>query len=204
MKLLRYILAITVVAGLSSAARADSIDFHMVVLDPPPAPGFITVPIFSTSFSFTFSACSVGQLPTNTIGTYEGCFSGVNRSGQDWTNLELTFDNPPALGSQQANCALDNPNGQGADVFEAPSPESCNLQNENEYVLLYTAGAIANNEHFVIAEDGVDPSLFPEVTANITTATPEPNSIWLLATGLLVSGFYLSNRRECVVRAKGL
>jgi hypothetical protein len=176
---------------------ADPLDFHMVVLDPP---GFNTVPIFTTPFIVTFSACAAGQLPTNTVGTYDGCFSGVNRTGEDWTNLELVFGNNSALNGQPAGCALD---GGGADLFAAPSSGACDLQNGSEYVLIYTGGAILNNENFVIAEDGVDPSDFPEITASVaSTATPEPGSIWLLASGMLMTGFYVANRRKWTARTR--
>lgn len=192
MKLAHCFLAIAMACGLTGAAKADTLDFHMVVLDPPPAPGFTTVPIFTTPFTITFSACAPGQLPTNTLGTYEGCFSGVNRTGNDWTGLDLTFANNSALGGQPAGCALD---GGGADIYAEPPAGSCDLQNESQYVLIYTGGGIENNENFVIAEDGVDPGDFPEITATVVVATPEPDSIWLLATGLLMMGLYFANRR---------
>jgi hypothetical protein len=195
MKLAHCFLAIAMVFGLTGAAMADQADFHMVVLDPP---GFNTVPVFTTPFTVSFSACAAGQLPTNTVGSYEGCFSGVNRTGEDWTGLELVFGNNAALNGQPAGCALD---GGGADLFAAPSPDACGLQNGSEYVLIYTGGGIENNENFVIAEDGVDPSDFPDITVSVTTAaTPEPESIWLLATGIVMIGFYFAHQRKWKAR----
>jgi hypothetical protein len=196
MKLAHCFLAIAMVFGLTGAAMADSLDFHMVVLDPP---GFNTVPIFTTPFIVTFSACAAGQLPTNTAGTYDGCFSGVNRTGNDWTGMELVFDNNSALSGQPAGCALD---GGGADIYAEPPSGSCDLQNDSQYVLIYTGGVILNNENFVIAEDGVDPTEFPEITASVTVATPEPGSIWLLGSGMLMSGFYFANRRKWAARTR--
>src|SRR5580698_5051819 len=134
MKLAHCFLAIAMACGLTGAAKADTLDFHMVVLDPPSAPGFTTVPIFTTPFTITFSACAPGQLPTNTLGTYEGCFSGVNRTGNDWTGLDLTFDNTE----------------------------------------------------------------FPEISVSVVVATPEPDSIWLMATGLFLMGLYFANRRGLI------
>src|SRR5580698_1082345 len=114
MRMMRYLFAIALICAASGIARAD--DFRMVVLDPPgPPPGFITVPIFDSPFSFTFGACSVGQLPTGTQGTYEGCFSGVNRTGQSITSLTLDFSNNEALtNAAPAVCSLD---GGGQDIF---------------------------------------------------------------------------------------
>jgi hypothetical protein len=108
-------------------------------------------------------------------------------------NLELVFSNNDALNGQPAGCALD---GGGADLFSQPASESCSLQSGSEYVLIYTGGAILNNENFVIAEDGVDPSAFPEITASVTATTPEPGSILLMITGVFMGGLYFANRRE--------
>jgi len=192
MKVLRCLLAIAMVCGLSGVAKADQLDFHMVVLDP-----FATTPIFTTPFSFTFDTCVAGQLPTNVQGSYVGCFSGVNRTGQDWIGLELIFGNTGALGSQPASCALD-----GSTDFFATA--SCSLTPDTtEYILDFSAGEIPNNGSFVIAEDGVDPSLFPLISATVTTATPEPSSIWLLSSGVLGIGSWLAgrNKRAFISRA---
>ncbi len=191
MKMLRCLLSIALVCGLTGVAKADQLDFHMVILDP-----FATTPIFTTPFQFTFDTCVPGQLPTNVNGSYVGCFSGVNRTGQDWTGLQLVFSNTAPLGSQPAGCALDG----STDFFQTAT---CSLTPDgSKYILDFTFGAIPNNGSFVIAEDGVDPSLFPMVTA--TVATPEPSSIWLLSTGALMLGFFFANRREWAVRASRL
>ncbi|MDE1178431.1 MAG: PEP-CTERM sorting domain-containing protein [Edaphobacter sp.] len=192
MRITRYLLAISLLCGAFRFAKAD--DFRMVVLDPPPS-SFPTYPIFDSPFTFTFAPCAVGQLPTGTAGTYDGCFSGVNRTGEDWTSLMLNFANNSALSdAAPAVCSLD---GGGQDIFAAPGPGNCDLQDDEQYVLIFSGGLLKNNENFVIAEQGVDPSDFPEVTASFTTsaATPEPESLWLLSTGLLYAGSLLKKRR---------
>jgi hypothetical protein len=187
MKMFRWLLAVALVCGLTGVAKAAS-DFHMVVLDP-----FSTTPIFTTPFQFSFAACSAGQLPTNVKNSYEGCFSGVNRTGQEWTGLQLVFSNTAPLGSQPAGCALDG----STDFFQSAS---CSLTPDGStYILDFSAGGIPNNGNFVIAEDGVDPASFPQVTATATTATPEPGSIWLFSTGALLIGFFFANRSEKAV-----
>ena len=193
MRIMRYLLAIALVCGVAGTVRGD--DFRMVVLDPPPA-SFPTFPIFESPFTFSFAPCAVGQLPTGTLGTYDGCFSGVNRTGQDWASLTLNFSNNTALSdAAPAVCSLD---GGGLDIFAAPSPGNCDLQENQQYVLIFNGGLLTNNENFVIAEQGVDPSDFPEVTASFTTAstvTPEPGSIWLISTGIALAGSLISRRR---------
>jgi hypothetical protein len=190
--MLRYLLAIVLISGTAGIAKGD--DFRMVVLDPPPA-SFPTFPIFDSPFSFTFAPCAVGQLPTGTAGTYDGCFSGVNRTGQDWTSLTLNFSNNTALSdAAPANCSLD---GGGLDIFPEPGPGACDLHDDQQYTLIFSGGLLTNNENFVIAEQGVDPSEFPEVTASFTTtsAVPEPETLWLFSTGIALAGSAISRRR---------
>jgi hypothetical protein len=191
MRMLRCLLAIALVCGLTGIAKAETLDFHMVVLDP-----FATTPIFTTPFGFQFGDCSAGQLPTNVVGSYVGCYSGVNRTGADWIGLELDFSNTTPLSGQPGSCALDG----SADSF---ATANCALSTDKtQYILSFTGGVIPNNGSFVIAEDGVDPDSFPLVSARVTTATtPEPGSIWLLCTGVLMTGTYF---RKQAARGLGL
>jgi hypothetical protein len=64
-----------------------------------------------------------------------------------------------------------------------------------DWTLTFGGGSIAAGEYFVIAEDGVpDPTTFP--TTNAIGVTPEPNSFWLLSTGVLSLGFFGAYRRR--------
>lgn len=174
MRMFRFLLALTLVCGLTSFARADQ-DFRMVILDP----DFPTTPIFSTPFQFSFSPCVEGQLPTDVQGTYVGCFTGVNRTGNDWIGVQMTLVNTDILAGQDASC-IDG----GADIYQSAV---CSLDPDgSSYTLTYTIGNIPNNGTFTIAEDGVDPLLFPPVTMTaITSPIPEPSSLLLFSTGLL-------------------
>jgi len=191
MRMLRCLVAIALVCGLTGVAKADQIDFHMVVLDP-----FATTPIFTTPFQFSFSPCVEGQLPTNVNSSYVGCFSGVNRTGNDWAGMELVFSNTASLGSQPAGCALDG----STDFYQSAI---CSLAPDgSEYFLDFTIGSIPNNGSFVIAEDGVNPSDFPMVSVTIIKdVVPEPGSIWLMSTGILLVGFLFAKRRNLAIPA---
>jgi PEP-CTERM motif len=83
------------------------------------------------------------------------------------------------------------------DIFAAPGEGSCDLQSNQQYLLIFSGGILTNNENFVIAEQGVDPNDFPEVTASFTTASavPEPESLWLFSTGIVLAGSLFSKRR---------
>lgn len=188
MKIFRYLLLLVSFCALSGMAKADQADFHMVVLDPP----FTVYPIFSTPFSpIVFTDCT-GQLPTNVKQSYEGCFSGVNRTGNDWFGVDLVFDNTTPLSGQPVNCTPDQDN-QGNLGPNFYTSSTCALSG-SQYVLSYTGGIIHNNDFFVIAEDGVSPDQFPNgtLTADIV---PEPGSIWLLSTGLSAAGAVVARRR---------
>lgn len=191
MRVLRFLGLIAAICCFTGLAGATPVDFHMQVLDPPPS--FNVQPIFSTPFNFSFTTCSVGELPS---GTADGCFAGVNRTGQDWNNLQITFADNAVLAGQTPNCALTNPNN----TFGS---SDCSLV-DSTYILTFSGGqGIANGAFFFITEDGVVP---PEGFGVGTGAvlTPEPGSIVLLSTGALLFGWLLYGERLRALRLSQL
>jgi hypothetical protein len=190
MKLNRCLFALTIVCALSGMAKADPIDFHMVVVDPPA--GFFTTPILtlSTPYEVGFSACVPGEIP-GTQDPYEGCASFENSTSAALTNLELVFPDTSALNSQSASCALDPGN---VNFFQTAS---CSLVN-GFYVLDFSNGSIPVGDLFTIAENGVSPDCFPDGTLTSTpSVAPEPGSIWLMSTGaLMLAALFYSKRRK--------
>jgi hypothetical protein len=182
MKLLRYFAAIVLVCGLSAVAKAD--DFQMVVIDPFTGPYSIN-PISTNAFSFGFSECEEpGQVPAGS--TFDGCFTGQNETGAILTSLQMTI---PVFDDQTAGCS---PSGTGLDLF---SDVTCGENaSDTEYILNFSGGTIAEGEIFTIAETGVSPDDFPDVA--VVANAPEPASIWLLATGLMMSGVFFVDRRR--------
>jgi len=184
MKVLRYLGLMAAICCSTVLAGATPVDFHMRVLDPPPPtdPSYPLYLIQSTSFDVSFTGCVPGELPGS--NTAVGCFAGRNISGQDWNNLQLTFPNIGPLVGQTANC---DP-GISDDIYSnadcAASPD------DSLFTLLYSDGVIPNGGYFFITEDGVDPATdFPQGRA--TVLTPEPGSILLLSTGVLLFGCLL-------------
>jgi hypothetical protein len=104
MKLLRCLFALMLVCALSGMAKADPIDFHMVVVDPP---GFNVTDLTTLSSTVGFTACDAGQLPSGIVGSYVGCDTFENLTGSSLTSLELVFPDTGALVGQSANCTAD-------------------------------------------------------------------------------------------------
>jgi len=187
MRNLQNLLAVALLCTLGSVAKAAPVDFQVVVIDPPPSN--LINPITSDSFTFSFSPCvSPGQVPNGT--SYVGCFTGENATGHTLTSLSLFI---PTITNGVNTCGF---SGLGLDIF--PSVV-CTVTNTG-YELDFSGGNIpTSNGHspddaqfnrdsvFTIAESGVDPAAFPQVTANFNPV-PEPSSLILLSTGLLGGG----------------
>ena len=187
MRVLRFLVVVAIVCGYTGLAGAAPVDFHMSVLDPPP---FDTVPILSTPFPISFTECGLGELPDGM--TASGCFAGVNRTGMDWNNLQITLADNNVLAGQTPNCDLTGTHN----IF---SDTNCSLVGSS-YLLSFGDGVLSNNDFFFITEDGVDP---PEGfgigtgTVNSTAMTPEPAPVLLASTGIILFGllFYGERRR---------
>jgi hypothetical protein len=183
------LLVITMVFALSGIAKADNLDFHMVVVDAgTPASTIYLVPPPSP-VTFQFDPCNPLLSPTA-----DGCAYFVNLTGSTLTNLTLVLpDSGNALG-QMPN--LD----QSGFTTLAGGPETYFFTQTQysisggNYILSFSGGSILNDQAFTIAENGVDVSATPW-TGTLTT-TPEPNSIWLLSTGAMMLGAFFYYKRR--------
>ncbi len=192
MRLVCRLFACALLLAFATLARASKIN----ILDPP---GFYTNPITSSPFTVSFTSCSGSEIPQPNPPvtpplTADGCFAGVNRTGQDWSSLELIVPDVGAITTQSSfQCDTDP---SQLEIFQGVS---CNYDPlGNAYDLIFSAGTLTNSQLFIITEDGiVPPEDFPYTTAIVTLAsatTPEPSAWLLLASGLLCTA--------CVAKAR--
>lgn len=192
MKHFRLLLLIALACGSTGAANA----YRINVLDPPTGQ-----PIFSEPFNFVFTRCT----PTS----HNGCFSGQNDTGSPITTLELTFPSTAVFST--------NPPSACSIVLGTAVLSSCQFLVQNGFQIFYFTGLNIPSDgtaasNFLITEEGIDPGpdpvdnpIIPPVTTFsptngivIPAAVPEPGSIVLLSTGLLIGGFFFARRRGLI------
>lgn len=187
MKYLRAIFVLALFCGLSSFALADDIDFHMSVLDPPQQLNYTSIDN-TDPFAVSFSACP--QIIQATA-----CFTGFNDTNQTFTSLSLIFDN--STNPNDPNDFVNFLNGQTPNCDTTPvaslfGTATCSLNpQETEYLLNFSGGSgIAPGQFFFIAETGPTAAAFG-VGSGVVGITPEPDSLLLFATGVMMAGLFL-------------
>jgi hypothetical protein len=221
MRMLRYLLAMAMVAALSGVARADGFDFQTVVIDPIPSPSEIT-PITNPTFPVTLSPCQADQLDGLSPTQFIGCFTGLNVTGVALTSLQMEF---PAI---FLNGLLDQPDCpvETQNVF---TTISCGFTDstDTEYFLDFSGGIVPPyptggdcgavgdpqdceaDSIFTIAIgfNGSSSGGFDDLPQNflvVGNATAEPTSFWLMLTGVLSAGLLgVYKRRELLLPTRG-
>jgi hypothetical protein len=200
MKNVPCFLALILLGGSLGTARADTADFQFKVQDPTPPPTLTETLVYAnTPFTVTMAPCQLGEAA-------QGCFYGLNESGQTLTTLDIGFDNSIGsapndfLNSQPADCVTNF----GGSAF---STATCGLDpGDKTYDLLFSGTpGITPNEVFTLEELGPNPDAFQggNAIAIATAMTPEPGSIVLTFSGTLLLGFLLLRRRQIVSTSLG-
>jgi hypothetical protein len=199
MRVSTRLFVIALIAGLTGVAKADSVDFRMSVLDGPITGAFITD---TTPFQVAFGNCPAALTSAGALG----CFTGVNDTAFTISGIDLTFDNTVSatdptdffnfLNGQTPNCLpssfftnVDSP------CFLSGPPDSAS----STYVLDFAGGTgIAAGTTFYIAEFDASPDAFQGGMGTVTLSgeTPEPSSILLLFTGIVIIGLYFARQRR--------
>jgi hypothetical protein len=195
--MLRGLLAFALVYGLTGVAKAQDSDFQMVVIDPPVTGTFYDITTPETPLTdVQFGACLPGEVPSGS-GPYAGCILFLNGTGQILDGLQFSVPYADGVVGQTASCPTD-PN----DIF-TNTPTCPADPMDGTFTLSFSGGpgipASLPGAIFVVAESGVDPTLFPEIS--VVANVPESRSMSLLVVDVLMSaGFIGFWRRRHAVR----
>ncbi len=191
----RIFFILALFCGLAPLAQAQrGFDFHSTVLDPDPTCFTSTFCLINDTSPFTavFSTDQCNQLRLPNITDDDGCFFGVNATGEEITSLTLTFSNTTGLGTLTCDSAS-NPTGLPSAIF---SIATCTPTGPT-YTVTFTGGKLDPGEAFTLFETGAPPADLGTDTAELV-ATPEPDSLLLFSTGamMMTAGVFLKRQRR--------
>lgn len=178
MKRLYCLLAVLLLGGLAQTAHA----FQFKVLDP----SIYTDPLRITgpgTYTFSFLQCPPGIAA-------DGCILAINTSQDTFNFADFTFPNTSALGGQDADCVTTEPGS----LFDQANP--CGVTGETYVLDFYGSPGIppSVNTEILIEENDIPYADFPTVTATFGT-TPEPASLWMLASATMFFGLLVGRRK---------
>jgi len=184
--LLSVLFVLALFCGLTTQAHAGT--FHVGATDPNSCSPNDTSSCFLidsgplTGFDFTTAGCSMSNAPEGAF-----CIALFNGTGETITSITLTIltaDIPP---DQTAMCDTT------ADFFG-----SCSTSGDNS-VFSFTDGNFKprGTEVIYVVPDPDDtdfnPSFLSAATVTVTE-TPEPDSLLLFSTGVMMAGLYMAKR----------
>ena len=194
--LLRVLFILTLFFGFAGHAHAVGVDFHVQVLDPTnfctTNPEFCAITDATAPFAVSFNATTCG-IEGISVAPPAGCLIVFNDTFQTFTSLDLTFG---GLGGLTFDCPTSDPKS----IFAS---STCTSNGGIDDLFFSGGDGLPGGQIMVIVENGVDPGLF-EGTGMVGTATPEPESLLLLSTGMamMTAAVFLNKRRLLAIGKK--
>jgi hypothetical protein len=204
--LFRVLLIVALFCGFSGSAKASAVDFHVQVLDPNicfsnPAACIILNAADPISVSLNANTCQLAGVPNLPSGSNYGCAVLINFTlpPENITSLNVTFT---GLGSLTFDCPTSSVGNVGS-IFAS---SSCGSSGPGTDTFSFFNGSFPFLTEAVIYESGVDPDLFQDGTGTVNqppfVPTPEPESLVLLSTGVMMAGGYLATQRRRLLASR--
>jgi hypothetical protein len=203
-----FILTLILFCGSVASHAQRGADFHVQVLDPnicfsDPAACIILDASAPISLSLNANTCKLAGVPDLPSGSDYGCAVLFNLTlpPETITSLNITFS---GLGDLTFECDTTGIGNVGS-IF---SQSSCGSLGGGTDTFSFFDGSFPFFSEAVIFENGVSPDLFQDGTGTVNqppfVATPEPASLLLLSTGVMMmaAGLYLTKQRGLFAFAK--
>ena len=193
--LLRVLFVVALFCGVSTQAHA--VNYHVQVLDPinicfaNPAACVITDATAPFAVTFNSATCTLAPI---SVPSPAGCLIVFNETFTTFTSLDLTFS---GLGDLTFDCPTSDPHS----IFASAT---CTSSDGIDNMSFSGGDGLPGGQIMFIVEDGVDPALFDGTGTVGTATTPEPESLLLLSTGVIMmtAGLFVNKQRRLFAHLK--
>lgn len=198
MKTVRAFLLVVIALSFAVAAAADSAPDIRIIFDPIPNSPVQLTDIISIGAPVTvgWQSCSNLGIPSSVSGE-TACLALANLTGQVISSLDLQFTAPAVIAGQVVDC-------QNADSYLTSNncPAGTLVAGQLIDITFRGGNPVPNDVDVFFGVDApglTDPS---QLSPAGVTATPEPATVALFSSGLLIMGFAWMWRRRANLNAK--
>ena len=193
--LLRVLFLLALYFGFST--QAQGVNYHVQVLDPVNIcfanPAACVITDATAPFAVTFNSATCTLAPIS-LPSPAGCLIVFNETFTTFTSLDMTFS---GLGDLTFDCPTSNP----LSIFASAT---CTSSDGIDKMSFSGGDGLPGGQIMFIVEDGVDPALFDGTGTVGTATTPEPESLLLFSTGVIMmtAGLFVNKQRRLFAHLK--